>query len=372
MRRCYPAIMPKSIAATRFKRTPAARLYRILIFPCYCAAMTRHYRVKIALGILILGVFGSARAQMRRGITPEDYFSFQFVSDPQFSPDGASIAYELTTVDSKKNRRDSSIWLVPADGSDMPRRLSAEGFELSCAALEPGRQDFSNSLLANFRLFKQRTSQSADLFAAHDWRRGGSCHHETEERGRELSVVAGWVSHRCGERFWSPDKVAPADRKSDVRHYTHIQFNYNDTGWYDDKRQHLWVVNVASGDAKQITDGQDWNDADPQWSPDGTRIAFVSDRTGKLFDEGRNTDVWTIPAGGGSLTRISDHDFADESPRWSADGKRILFTGKTAYHQFFKLYVAASSGSSPSEKVLGTWTLFPWNCIGHGPMKSSL
>ena len=35
--------------------------------------------------------------------------------------------------------------------------------------------------------------------------------------------------------------------------------------------------------AKQITYGDDWNDTDPQWSPDGTRIAFVSDRTGKEY-----------------------------------------------------------------------------------------
>ena len=60
------------------------------------------------------------------------------------------------------------------------------------------------------------------------------------------------------------DNVAPANRKSDVRHYSHIDYKFNDTGWFDDKRRHLWVVNVPGGDAKQITDGQDWNDTDPQ------------------------------------------------------------------------------------------------------------
>lgn len=321
--------------------------------------MTRHYRVKIALGILILGVFCSARAQMRRGITPEDYFSFQFVSDPQFSSDGASIAYELTTVDSKKNRRDSSIWLVPADGSASPRRLSAEGFSShaprwspdgkTLAILSTRTSDSSSSEPPKAQIYLLRMIGGGEGVALTKLNNGVENYQWSPDGSRIVVVSASGPL----------DKVAPADRKSDVRHYTHIQFNYNDTGWYDDKRQHLWVVNVASGDAKQITDGQDWNDADPQWSPDGTRIAFVSDRTGKLFDEGRNTDVWTVPAGGGSLTRISDHDFADESPRWSADGKRILFTGKTAYHQFFKLYVAASSGSSPSEKVLGNLDLIP-------------
>ena len=102
------------------------------------------------------------------------------------------------------------------------------------------------------------------------------------------------------------DGVATADRKSDVRHYTHIQYKFNDSGWFDDKRRHLWVVSVPGGEAKQITEGQDWNDTDPQWSPDGTRIAFVSDRTGKAYDDSHNTDVWVIPAAGGALTKISD------------------------------------------------------------------
>ena len=57
-----------------------------------------------------------------------------------------------------------------------------------------------------------------------------------------------------------------ADRKSDVRHYTHIQYKFNDTGWFDDKRRHLWVVSVPGGEAKQITEERDWNDTYPQWS----------------------------------------------------------------------------------------------------------
>ena len=120
------------------------------------------------------------------------------------------------------------------------------------------------------------------------------------------------------------DSISPADRKSDVRHYTHTRYKFNDTGWFDDKRSHLWVIAVGVETRKQITNGQDWNDTDPQWSPDGTRIAFVSDRTGKAYDDSDNTDVWVIPANGGTLTKISDHAFQDESPRWSPDGADCL------------------------------------------------
>ena len=85
------------------------------------------------------------------------------------------------------------------------------------------------------------------------------------------------------------------------------------------------VVDVKTGAAKQITDGISWNDTDPRWSPDSSRIAFVSNRTGHEFDGDRNSDVWVIPAEGGSLVKISDHPGPDRSPRWSPDGKSIAF-----------------------------------------------
>jgi dipeptidyl aminopeptidase/acylaminoacyl peptidase len=301
-------------------------------------------------------------AQTRRGVTPEDYLAFKFIADPHISPDGKSVVYVLTVIDQKKNRRDSSIWLIPADGSASPRRLSAEGFSSNSPRWSPDGKTLA--------FLSARSADSAPAAPA-----------ETPKPQIYLLSMTGGgegitltkLKNAVQSYQWSPDgthivavsssgpldAVAPADRKSDVRHYTHIQYKFNDTGWYDDKRRHLWVVNVPGGDSKQITDGQDWNDTDPQWSPDGTRIAFVSDRTGKAFDDSQNTDVWTIAAAGGPLTKISDHPFDDESPRWSPDGKQILFAGQTARHQFPKLYIADASGGAPSRLAVKDLDLIP-------------
>lgn len=166
------------------------------------------------------------------------------------------------------------------------------------------------------------------------------------------------------------DQVAASARKSDVRHYKHISYKFNDTGWFDDKRAHIWVIDAATGKEKQLTNGDDWNDADPQWSPDGTRIAFVSDRTGKEYDGGHNKDVWVIAADGGPLTKISDHAFEDDMPRWSPDGKQIVFAGRTARRQFPRLYVAPSTGGA-STRLVEDFDLIPTD-LHWGPHANEL
>lgn len=288
--------------------------------------------------------------QQGRGITPEDYFSFQFIADPQLSPDAKSVAYVLTVVDRKKNRRESSVWLVPSDGSASPRRLTAEGVTSRSPRWSPDgkalavlstRTTDGAADTPKPQIFLLRMAGGEGL--ALTKLKNGVQSFEWSPDGKRIVLVS---SSGPG------DAIPAADRKSDVRHYAHIFYKYNDSGWYDDKRDHLWVVNVADGEAKQITSGEDWNDTNPQWSPDGSRIAFVSDRTGKAYDENVNTDVWLIPADGGALTKISDHAFDDESPRWSPDGKQILFNGQTERHQFAKLYLADSGGGSASRQAV--------------------
>src|SRR5260221_5664398 len=59
-------------------------------------------------------------AQAPRGMTPEDYYSFEFIGDPNISPDGKLVAYVVTKIDRAQNRRNSSIWMVATDGSRAP------------------------------------------------------------------------------------------------------------------------------------------------------------------------------------------------------------------------------------------------------------
>ena len=294
-------------------------------------------------------------AQMR-GATAEDYFAFEALSDPHFSPDGSTIAFVVTAVDQKQNRRRSAIWSVPADGARPPMALTTSPQSSNNPRWSP-----DGKAIAFLSARPMPGDAATDTPRSQVWllSLGGG------EPRRVTSLLNGASAFQ-----WSPDgarlvvvgRSGPSDTAkspSDVRHYTHANYKFNDSGWFDDKRTHLWVYDMASGSATQITSGDDWNDSDPQWSPDSRKIAFVSDRTGKAFDGGHNTDVWVIDANGGPLTKISDHASGDNSPRWSPDGQAIAFLSSVPEKSHPKIWLAAATGGAPSRLAAEGIDLIP-------------
>jgi len=79
----------------------------------------------------------------------------------------------------------------------------------------------------------------------------------------------------------------------------------------------LWRVNLDNGKKRQLTY---CNSTSPEWSPDGTQIAFLSNRNGKQ-------QVYLLPTDGGEARQLTDFkQGVDGNPVWSPDGQTIAFT----------------------------------------------
>src|SRR5947199_9133454 len=83
-------------------------------------------RIKpFVIGLSLVFVSSAIPAQSRRPITETDLFKFVWAADPQISPNGSQVAFVRVTADSDKDRYDTQIYIVPADGSAAPRPLTS-------------------------------------------------------------------------------------------------------------------------------------------------------------------------------------------------------------------------------------------------------
>ena len=85
----------------------------------------------------------------------------------------------------------------------------------------------------------------------------------------------------------------------------------------------IWMVAADGGEPRRLTSG-DKRDGAPRWSPDGRRLAFVSERQGDSRPQ-----LYVIPTYGGEAERLTEQAQGVSEPVWSPDGKRMVFLSRT-------------------------------------------
>ncbi len=91
----------------------------------------------------------------------------------------------------------------------------------------------------------------------------------------------------------------------------------------DEYVSNIWMVDTTGGTPRRFTSGPK-RDTAPRWSPDGTHLAFISEREAK-----KRPQLYVIPAGGGEPQRLTDIKRGVANPVWSPDGTRLAFLTKT-------------------------------------------
>ena len=296
-------------------------------------------RLPLRVLALLLAAAPAAPAQPRRPIQPADVARLRDVGDPRLSPDGAWVAYTVATTDSARDRTDTDVWMVRWDGTRTVRltnspepesapRWSPDDRSLAFLSSRFGSKGPQVWLMDRAGGEAQRLTTFKDGVQDYAWSPDGT---------RLVVVARDTLPTR-------PDSAGPAPVVVDRYH-----FKEDGDGYLDRRRTHLYVVDVATREVRQVTSG-DYDDTDPRWSPDGMRLAFVSAR-GADPDRDGNRDVFVVEARAGATpVRLTSWPGPDVDPQWSPDGTQVAYLQGSeprlsAYSQETLAIVPAAGGT---------------------------
>jgi dipeptidyl aminopeptidase/acylaminoacyl peptidase len=319
-----------------------------------------------------------AQAQ-KRSITEKDIFQFNWIGDPQISPDGSRVAFVKVTVDEKKISYDTSIWSVGTRGDEQPRRLTdgkhdssprwspdskwlvfVRAPEPSAAPAGPGGPGRGQSpqlyLLpvsgggeswkitdlprgaggpvwspdSTMIAFTSDTSPE-DLAKQHKKGNAAARDKKSDEKpdGKSDDKSAASDKPEAGSAA-AKDGDAEADHESDVRVITRSVYRLNGAGYIDFKHpQHIWVIAApqsSEDDAKpkQLTSGKYQEDG-VMWSPDSTTIYFITTQVDDPSYGHPHADLYSVAAAGGAPAKVASINMAPGEMSLSPDGKRVAF-----------------------------------------------
>jgi dipeptidyl aminopeptidase/acylaminoacyl peptidase len=287
-------------------------------------------------------------AETPRRVQIDDFFRLGEVGNPRISPDGAWVAYTVKTRDLEEDETYSRIWMAPTAGGEAIAltaeeqtsthpRWSPDGRYLGFLS---GRDEGKTQVWTLFRQggeAVQRTNTAQDV-SAFEWSPDGTKLVLVLQDPKPSEIEA----HEQGDQY--EEKTAPPwviDRE---------QFKVDYVHYLDRRRTHLYVLDLATDETTQITFG-DFDDSEPAWSPDGSRIAFVSNRTDSP-DTNYNSDIWVVRADtqdqGAELTQVTVNPGPDTSPAWSPNGNWITHVSETDTEAMLyatrHLAVSAASG----------------------------
>jgi dipeptidyl aminopeptidase/acylaminoacyl peptidase len=275
-----------------------------------------------------------------RPLCVDDFYRTLTVSEPAMSPEGAWVAYVVTSNERADDAPRSSLWMAswdgrqqlslsnPAHGTRAPR-WSPDGRYLAFLRTAAGGEQTQLMLLDRRGGEPRAVYETKDDVSAYAWAPDG--------RRLVLAIL------RTTE-----DAKTPRPIVIDALHFKQDEDGYLAAG----ARRHLELFDLASETLESLTNDPDYSEDQPVWSRDGSRIAFVRTRKVGVDDDGRE-EIDVIAAHAGATPARIANPFAPNNQKlaWSPDGTQIAYLEgrEPKYNAYMqdRLVVAPAAGGSP-------------------------
>lgn len=297
--------------------------------------ITRRTLGLAAAALLAGGLGGAATAQGPARLEPASLLAWQWVGDPQVSPDGRRVAYTLQTSAEDGAKYAADIWVVPTAGGEARPLITNPANDRSPRWSPDGRR---------LAFLSNRSGKNQIWILESEG--------EPWQLTDSVTDVGGFVWSRDGSRIaFTGNPPKPGEEKPDYKAPKQVVFtterlnvrNDGTPGWRAEDIGQIFTVAVPADRSKvkpfQVTrDAFDHNDL--QWSADGTRLYFATNDKGDEQDYVRwDSEILSVPADGSAApVRVTDRRGGDDSPRLSPDGRMMAWIGDDVDPAALKAY----------------------------------
>ncbi len=276
-----------------------------------------------AVGLSLL--FAASVGHAGDKLSLSDVFELEWASDPQISPDGASIVYVRNAMDKMSDVRRGGLWMIdvrsgeqrpitPTDGRYRSPRYSPDGNKLAYIGTEGGAAQIFVRWLDTGQVAQVTRLQQAPSSIA--WSNDGS----------QIAFLK-FVKLTKEPMVKLPAKPQGAKWAPAAQVIDRLLYREDGRGYLPYGFTHVFVVPAEGGTARQLTQGPHHYYPGLAWAADDQSIFVVGNRRADWDREPLNTDIYRVPLEGGEVTVVTDRDGPDQAPVASADGRWLAYAG---------------------------------------------
>src|SRR5205085_8742116 len=289
-------------------------------------------RAFVAL-LLAVALNPSPHAQSKRRLTLVDLLNVPRLTDPQLSPDGRQVIYQLAEADWKTNKRISHIWRVGIDGGGLVKMTNAMGEQSARWSPDGNMIAFAG---------KRALTDEAQVYVI-------------SNAGGEAKAVTHHATS-VSRLTWSPDGksiyfVAGDPKTSELKDRESLK---DDVFAFDENYQqnHVGTVAVDSGTESRITSG-DFSVLEYRLSDDGKKIVMHRAAT-PLLESADTSEVWLTDADGSHAQQVTNNRVPENSAFLSPDNSQVLFLAATneRFDKYYTRRLFAMPASGGSARVI--------------------
>ncbi len=252
------------------------------------------------------------------------------LSEPVLSPDGKQVAFTVQTVDLDRNIKPKQIYVVAPNGG-VPRQITSDGTDNERPRWAPDSKQilYISNRDGSSQIWRMNPDGSSARQVSHLSTEAGGI--VVSQDGKKIVFVS-TIYPDCGADDACNKTQIEAEKQSKVKARIYTSLLYRHWNEYEGKRrQHILSMNADGTGAVDLTPGifnvppfSLGGPDDYAISPDSNEVAF-SMNVDPSPATSTNSDIYTIPIGGGDSKKITISPGADNAPLYSPDGRYLAF-----------------------------------------------